>query len=84
VNHGAFIDSLRADRRSDSRTPPDVMQRPVQTGIAEGYFLCVAVFLIGAAVQAVMCRRGSATVTLGFLMLTFLILAMLWPWGIVG
>jgi hypothetical protein len=67
------------------RKVPSYVRFPEAThAVSEGYFLCVAIFLLGAAVQAIICRRGSATVTLGFLMLTFLVLAMLWPWGMFG
>ncbi len=67
------------------RNLPSYVKYPEATyAVCEGYFLCGAILLLGAAIEAVICRRGSATLTLGFLMLTFLILAVLWPWGMVG
>ncbi len=67
------------------RSVPSYVRYPEATyAVCQGYLLCVVVFLLGATLQATICRRGSAAVTLGFLMLTFLILAILWPWGMVG
>jgi len=67
------------------RKMPRYVRYPQAThAVCEGYFLCVAVLLLGAAIQAAACQRGSASRTLLILFVAFFILAALWPWGMIG